>query len=183
MLKKIVMVFLVSCTALVLNLNIAGAEEFAERKGFLIGLGPTIGGETNIIKQVAGGARFRLGGGFNEKFLLYWDSSYFYTRKNSRDYNIVQEQARAQYFVYDNFYVNLGGGFVTGSISCSSTSGGVTTTTEQSKLGFVIGGGAGYEFRLTKHFVMAPEVTFDYDRIKGVNYYIPAAYLHLGWYL
>ncbi len=182
MLRKFGVGLLAACMVLVLNLNVAEAKEFADRKGLLIGLGPTVGGETNSIKQVVGGARFRLGGGLNEKFLLYWDSSYLTTRKDGLDYDVVQEQARAQYFFFDNFYGTLGGGFVDGSISQSSTSGGVTTTVSKSKFGFVVGGGAGYEFRLTKHFVMAPEVTFDYDRIKGTNYYIPAAYLHLGWY-
>ena len=124
-----------------------------------------------------------MGAGLSEKLLLYWDSSYFYTRKNRLDYDVVQEQAKVQYFIIDNFYVDLGGGLANGSISQTSRVGGVTTTVTKSKFGFVIGGSAGYEFRLTKHFVMSPEVTFDYDRIKGVNYYIPAAYLHLGWYL
>jgi len=181
MFRKLPVVLLVA-VVMFCSLNVAQATEFAPRKGFLIGLGPTVGGETNAIKQVVGGARFRLGGGLNESLLIYWDSSYFFTRKNGLDYDVVQEQAKVQYFVYDNFYVNLGGGFSNGSVSDSSTTGGVITTIEKSKFGFVIGGGAGYEFRLTKHFVMAPEVTFDYNRIHGLNYYLPAVYLHLGWY-
>ena len=88
------------CIGLLLSVSdVAGAKELAGRKGFLIGLGPTLGGETNTIKQIAGGARFRMGGGLSEKVLLYWDSSYFFTRKNRLDYDIVQEQVKAQYFI------------------------------------------------------------------------------------
>ena len=50
------MVMLAVCAGSFLTLSDAGAKELADRKGFLIGLGPTLGVETNAIKQVAGGA-------------------------------------------------------------------------------------------------------------------------------
>ncbi|MFH1653421.1 MAG: outer membrane beta-barrel protein [Pseudomonadota bacterium] len=163
-------------------INAASAEdkEFANRKGFLIGFGPMVGTETNHIKMVAGGLGFRIGYAFNEKISLYYDDSSLFTRRKiggeMRTMMLLSGQAKTQVFLWNNFYANAGVGF---SDARYNDRGAQMDT----KMGFGFSTGAGYEFRMTKHFVLSPEISFGYHRIGGTNFYAPIGYLHLGWYL
>lgn len=150
-----------------------------ERKGFLIGLGPHIGYEANTFKKVTGGAEFRIGGGFNEEWLLYLEGAFSMTRKSSTNLWVYDTLAKGQWFFYEDAYANLGAGFTEGEADCTIAGAAVTYET---KLGFVGSGGFGYEFRLADHFVMAPEIQVHYRRLESKNYIEPMFNLHMGWY-
>ncbi len=83
-------------------------EELASRQGFFIGGGLSIGAEVDAIKQVIGGGEFRIGGGLTDRLLLYGESSSMFTRKYGSNIFLQSLQAKMQYFLYQNFYSNLG---------------------------------------------------------------------------
>lgn len=169
----ICLLFLVSVAAP----GVAQEKELNTRKGFLIGIGPALGGETNHIKRAAGGMAARIGGAFNERFQIYVEFLSLFTKKSGSDIYDFTMMPMLQYFVYDNFYAKAGGGWASADVT-SPTNSNVYTT----KNGYALDAGAGYEFRLTKSFVLAPEARFNYQRIDGLNYYIPYGYIHYGWY-
>lgn len=169
--KKVCIVFVL---AAVLLGTVASAEQ-AERKGFLIGLGPKVGYEMQSdIKKVSGGMELRIGGGINEKFLLYYEGTSMWTRKDGVNLYFYDTLAKAQYFVYEDLYVNAGGGWSIGRAEYSGLA--------ASKNGWVANGGVGYEFRLTDKFFLAPEAQFTFRRINGYNFNEPSAMVHCGWY-
>lgn len=153
----------------------AADKDYSQRKGFLIGLSPIFGGETNRIKRVGGGFGFRIGGGLSERVLLYYDDIAVFTKKNGASYGLYSGQAMGQFFLYDNLYTNVGVGFSFGDVSQNN----ITT---ESKIGFGTSVGLGYEFRVTKRFIIAPEATLGYHRIEKINYVTPLGRIHFGWY-
>ncbi|PIR16546.1 MAG: hypothetical protein COV46_07935 [Deltaproteobacteria bacterium CG11_big_fil_rev_8_21_14_0_20_49_13] len=174
--------FIIVATVSFIPAAFAEPDVLNDRLGFMIGMGPSVGYEAKDIDEPVGGARFRVGWGFNEKFILFLDNNIFATRKNDLYYTTYNLQVRAEYFIFKNLYVNGGGGLSVGNMTQNSDTG-VTDEVNEIKVGFSLGSGLGYEFRLTEHFVLAPEFTFDFDRIKSRNYLIPAGYLNLVWYL
>ncbi len=169
--RKIVMFFVV---LMMFVATLAQAGE-GERKGFLIGVGPHIGYEAKSFKNVTGGAEFRIGGGFNEQWLLYLEGAFSATKKYGLGLWVFDTQAKTQFFFFKDLYANLGVGFADGEVDSS-------IGTYSSKFGFSSSAGIGYEFRLTKLFCMSPEVQVYYRRIEGVNLIEPMLNLHLGWY-
>jgi hypothetical protein len=150
-------------------------KELAERKGFLLGIGPIVGGETNVIKKFGGGIGVRIGGAFNDRFQLYYEDSSLFTSKNCHFISLMTGMATFQAFMFDNAYAKTGIGFSVADVE-------TTSNNYKEYWGWGADVGVGYEFRITKHFVMAPEIIFNYQRIDHENYYIPMGYLHLGWY-
>ncbi len=151
------------------------AQELVSRKGFLIGLGPLAGYETSGLERFGGGLELRIGGAFNEETLLYYESSSFFTQRDGNEITQFDMQAKFQYFAWGNNYLDVGAG----------TSGGETCQNDVcslSSVGFGFSGGAGHEFRLTQRFALSPEVTLNYRRLDGVNYFTGGILLHCGWY-
>ncbi len=146
-----------------------------DRKGFFLGFGPYIGGEVNRIKQVAGGAELRIGGGLTDKTLLYAENNFIYTNKYALNYYAYDLQAKIQHFFYEGLYANLGVGFSVASASFS-------TIFLDTKVGLGLSGGLGYEFRVGKKFAISPEVAVYYRRLGGENYVVPAGIMNMSWY-
>ena len=174
MFKKIVFISVVY-SVIMLSLT-TQAKELADRKGFLIGLGPVVGAETNLIKKFGGGIGARIGGAFNERFQLYYEDLSLFTSKDGHFIALFNGMATFQAFLVHNMYAKAGVGFSVADVQ-------TTGNDYREQWGLGVDGGVGYEFRITKHFVIAPEVIFNYQRIKGYNYYMPVGYLHFGWYL
>ena len=159
-------------------------KEQASRQGFFIGGGLSIGAVVDAIKQVIGGGEFRIGGGFTDRLLLYGESSSMFTRKYGSNIILQSLQAKMQYFLYQNFYSNLGIGLSIARISIpGGEDGSEYESSSVTKAGFALSVGAGYEFRLGKHAALAPEVSFYYERSGGTNFFlIPIATGHFNWY-
>ncbi len=146
-----------------------------ERKGFLLGFGPRVGYESGTLDRAFGGLEFRIGAGLTENILLYYEGVADFTTKANKDYFANDSQVKAQYFIWNNLYANVGAGLTVGQIDTGSA-------IYQSKVGFVTSAALGYEFRPGKRFFVAPEVGYSYRRIESKNFHSPALGVHLGWY-
>lgn len=158
--------------ALALVAGSAVAAETAPHKGVFVGGGVMTGAETGPIDRFGGGAAARVGYGVSDKVLLYYDNSYFYTRRNGTNFNFYDGQARVQYFPYGNWFLATGGGVAVGKpAAATGTKIGYTTTTS-----------AGYEFRPKENMGLSIESGFNYKRISGTNFYSPQILARLDWF-
>ena len=183
--NKFTLITLSSLTMLTATSTFAEGEKYNDRQGFMIGFGLGGGGLSihdagNSLDRGAFIGNFRIGGGLSEKFILMGESTWAMTNKNDTDISVSGLLFSAQYFCTQNFYLRPGFGFAVGR---SVTSVGSVTVTNESDVGFAMNAASGYEFRLSKSFVLAPEVDVGYAHIQGsdnVNY---GVILGLTWYL
>ncbi len=158
-------------------------NKFNDRKGFLIGVGPILGGEVNTVDQVGGGLELRVGYGFNERYLLYYEGDTFFTQKSGVSYFFEDVQAKGQAFIWKNLYGDLGLGFTIGNQKVEGVNFfGNNVDESTTSVGFVLSFGIGYEFRLTRYFSISPEFAFNYRHVGGLNFVTPGLIVNCGWY-
>lgn len=172
---SITMVVLVSLTSFTAK---AGDVERTSRQGFFIGFdlgggGVHIGSPAANTGAMLGG--LKIGGGFNEKFLLMYEGASAATFRNDEAAGYASLLS-GQFFLTDQFYVRPGLGFAVTTYK----SGPSTTTT--SKAGLGLGFATGYEMRLTKRFALSPEAKVDYARTNGHNNTAYGVSVDLRWY-
>jgi len=147
------------------------------RKGIffsLIGFG---GYEALETKRAAIQAGARLGGGITEDILLYLEATGGFLHQNLLKNLLLSDiQVKGQYYFWEGFYMNFGSGVSFGRVQVTGM------LNSETKAGFIISSGAGYEFRVSERFFIAPEARIDYRRLKGVNYLTAEVGGQLGWH-
>lgn len=151
----------------------AMAAETAPHKGFFVGSGLVAGGETGPLNRFGGGAIARFGYGVSDRVLIYYDNSYFYTRRTGRNFSFYDGQAKIQFFPYGNWFLSTGGGFAVGKN---------TAATSTNKVGLSTTTSVGYEFRPMDRLALSVESGFNYKRISGTSFYSPQLMGRVDWY-
>ncbi|MDO8643349.1 MAG: autotransporter domain-containing protein [bacterium] len=147
-----------------------------DRTGLYTAIGPSVGSEMGYKTSLGGGLGVRIGGGFNDRVLLFYNSWSHFGSKNGHPFFLGMGEMKFQFFLLDDFYLNAGAGAAFTNFNPR------TGNNELIGAGFGGSGGMGYEFYLTDQVVLAPEVSFTYCRAKASNFYLPQAFLLMGWH-
>lgn len=149
------------------------ASPLTARTGFFVGGGIHVAGFVNEIRRPAGGIDLRGGYGLTDRWLVYLQNDWTYTRQFGVDFNFFDFAPHLAYFFRDDLYLLGGAGLSLARNRQGTPVEGFNDGQRKTRLGMVGDLGVGYVFLTRSQFSLSGEVEGVYHRIKTGNFFEP----------
>lgn len=153
-----------------------------EKRGFFLGAGFNLGGESLLIKNVATGIALYMGYRISDRLSLAFNWDTLYLRDSGKHYFLIPFTVGGVINVWKDLGIYSGFGY---SLVRDPAAGAFSDGTS-TKYGFFNGwhydGGVRYEFWLQEYLSFTPQFGFLYSHVADKNILLPMLRLNVSYY-